>query len=134
MSASWKTPSTRRSRRPAEGGADEEEDSSTRLLAIVLAVPVFALSLYLGLTTVTLSPRLAAHIFLSLPLYFHLIYLGLAVTVAVRGGMTPSTKLLAPLFFSHFENQSDRRKTLLLWAGLCIATAVAYALRHAATP
>lgn len=134
MSASWKTPSARRSRRSADGAADDEEDSATRLLAVVLAVPVFALSLYLGLITVTASPRLAAHIFLSLPLYFHFIYLGVAVAVAVRGGMTAITDLLGHLFFTHFESQRDRRKTLLLWGGLCLATVVAYALRQVATP
>jgi hypothetical protein len=84
-----------------------EEDWTTRLLAMVVAVPVFGLSLYLGLVTVVMSPRLAAYMLLQVPLYFHVTYFGVALFVGLWFGMNGITSLLGHLFGTHFANQAD---------------------------
>lgn len=95
---------------------------------MVLAVPVFGFSLYLGLAVLTMSPRLAVLIVLNLPGYFYLLYLGTALTVGLRFGLSGLTSLLGHLFGTHFSNEADRRITLVLWASLIGATLAAYAV------
>jgi hypothetical protein len=90
VSASWEQPSKRRRAAKVAAAELEREDWATRLLAIVLAVPVFELSLYLGLATLVVSPRMAAFIFINLPWGFHVAYVALAISVAARYGMSGS--------------------------------------------
>jgi hypothetical protein len=129
MSTSREPPG-RRSRRSVdrEGRDASTEDWATRGLAMVLAVPVFGFSLYLGLAVLTMSPRLAALIVLNLPGYFYLLYLGTALTVGLRFGLSGLTGLLGHFFGTHFSNEADRRITLVLWASLIAATLAAYAV------
>jgi hypothetical protein len=125
MSDLWKQPSKRRSTR-SSAITETGEDWATRLLATLVAVPVFALSLYLGLATILLSPRAAGYIYLSLPIGFHITYFALALIVALRYGMSGITKLLGHLFGTHFADERDRRITLVLWLGIAVATLIAY--------
>jgi hypothetical protein len=130
MTSPWEQPSkrTRPRWKVASSIQESPEDWSTRLLAITVAIPAFELALYLGLVTVVLSPRLAAYLLIRLPLYFHALYAGMAVLVGVRYGMSGLTKLLGHLFGTHLEGEKDRKITLSLWAGLAIATLLAYLL------
>jgi hypothetical protein len=125
MSDLWKQPSKRRSARSSVA-TGTGEDWSTRLLATLVAIPVFALSLYVCLATILLSPRAAGYIYLSLPIGFHLTYFALALIVALRYGMSGITKLLGHLFGTHFADERDRRITLVLWSCLAVATLIAY--------
>lgn len=119
-------PSRKSSRtRHAEAPA---EDWATRCLATVVAVPVFAVSLYASLAAILMSPYLALHAMRHLPIAFYVVYLGLAVFVGLRSGMSGITSLLGHLFGTHFASEADRRVTYGLWAGLAAATLIAYAL------
>lgn len=128
MPASWERPSkaTRRPvKRVAAGGS--EENAFTRALAALLAIPVFGISLYLGLATATQSPSFAARLLTALPHYFYLAYFGLALVVGLGSGVSGIVSLLGHLFGTHFERQADRRITMGLWAGLACVTLLAYA-------
>jgi hypothetical protein len=107
---------------------DSEENAFTRVLAVLLAIPVFGISLYLGLAAAVQSPSLAARLLTALPLYFYLAYFGLALVVGLWSGVSGIVSLLGHLFGTHFERQADRRITMALWAGLACATLLAYAI------
>lgn len=127
MANHWEAPSrTGRSgllRRPQ---ADESETLLTRLVAIVIAVPVFEFSLYAGLALLLTDAWAAALVWRSLPLVFHAVYCALAVGVAVVAGMGGLTNLLGHLFNTHFGGQANRRLTIGLWVGLAAVTGLAW--------
>jgi hypothetical protein len=128
--SSSREPSRRRPRHATDpAGSDASpEDWATRGLAVVVAVPVFAVSLYLGLATLTMSPRRALLIFWNLPTVFYSVYFGLALGVGLRFGFSGLTRLLGHLFGTHFVREANGGLTVLLWAGLIVATLAAYAL------
>jgi hypothetical protein len=107
--------------------SSDTETLATRVLAVVLCVPVFKLSLYLGLALALGSGRVAAYTWLSLPRAFHLLYLGVAVAIAVVGGMSGITSLLGHLFLTHHDSRRSILVTLGAWGFLAAGTAIALA-------
>ncbi|MFT3665027.1 hypothetical protein [Piscinibacter sp.] len=103
------------------------ENLATRALAVALCVPLFELSLYLGLALALGSGRVAAYTWLSLPWAFHLVYLGVVLAIAATGGMSGITSLLGHLFLTHHESRRNMLVTLGAWAFLVAGTAIALA-------
>jgi hypothetical protein len=101
------------SRKPIE----QPEGLGFRLLAAIIAVPIFELSLYLGLYA-TVGARRSLYYFLSLPMWFHGAFIGLAIAVGLFSGFKGITWLLGHLFFTHFERDRNWRVTVALWAGI----------------
>lgn len=103
--------------RKRPSAADESEGLGWRLLAALVAVPVFEASLLLGMYLVYPS-RGMAYVFLSIPLWVHGVYLGAASLTGLLFGFKGITSLLGHLFFTHHENERNRLVTALLWGGL----------------
>lgn len=107
-------PSYLRKRRPS---SDESEGIVWRLVAAVVAVPIFEISLYLGLYLI-LSPRSLTWLLTAIPLWIHAVYAGAAAAVGLLFGFRGITWLLGHLFMTHREDDNNRLVTILLWAGL----------------
>jgi hypothetical protein len=103
-----------RNRRPA---ADESEGIVWRLVAALVAVPLFEVSLLLGMYLIYPS-RGMAYVFLSIPLWMHGVYAGAAALVGLLFGFNGITWLLGHLFMTHHENERNRLVTALLWGAL----------------
>lgn len=86
MSDRWTQPS-RQSRRNGTAAKQDGESLLTRSLAVLIAVPLFEFSLYLGLALLLGSPRMAAYTWISLPWLFHVIYCAVVLLVAGSYGM-----------------------------------------------
>jgi hypothetical protein len=104
--------------------AEESEGLGWRLVAALVAVPIFEVSLFLGMYLIYPS-RGMAYFFLSIPLWVHGVYLGAASLVGLLFGFKGITSLLGHLFFTHHENERNRLLTALLWGGLLGLTFVA---------
>jgi hypothetical protein len=128
MPDNWKAPS--RTGRPRflrrREAPDDSETLGTRLLAIVVAIPVFEFSLYAGLALICTDAWLGASVWSSLPSAFHAVYCGLALVVAGVAGLGGLTSLLGHLFNTHFAGEAKPRLTIGLWAGLALVTGLAY--------
>jgi hypothetical protein len=129
MSDRWAQPS-RRSRRSGTAAKQDGESLLTRSLAVLIAVPLFEFSLYLGLALLLASPRMAAYTWISLPWLFHVVYCAVVLLVAGSYGMNGITELLGHLFLTHNEPVRNPQVTVGLWSVLGAATLVAYVLRN----
>lgn len=101
-------------KRPAP---DEGEGIVWRLVAAVVAVPIFEVSLYLGLYLI-LSPRSLTYLLMAIPWWMHAVYAGAAAAVGLLFGFKGITTLLGHLFLTHHENEQNKVVTFLLWGGL----------------
>ncbi|WP_431099346.1 hypothetical protein [Polaromonas aquatica] len=110
-----------RKRRPAP---DDSEGLLWRLVAALVAIPIFEISLYLGLYLI-LSPRSLSHLLMAIPLWMHGVYAGAAALVGLLFAFRGITWLLGHLFMTHHENERNRLGTILLWAGLLAMALVA---------
>lgn len=97
--------------------SDDSEGLLWRLVAALVAIPIFEISLYLGLYLI-LSPRSLSYLFMTIPLWMHGVYAGAAALVGLLFGFNGITWLLGHLFMTHHENERNRLVTVLLWAGL----------------
>lgn len=97
--------------------SDESEGLLWRLVAALVAIPIFEISLYLGLYLI-LSPRSLSYLFMAIPLWMHGVYAGTAALVGLLFGFNGITWLLGHLFMTHHENERNRLVTALLWGGL----------------
>lgn len=107
-------PSYLSKRRPAP---DESEGIVWRLVAALVAVPIFEVSLYLGLYLM-LSPRSLTYLLTAIPLWMHAVYAGAAAAVGLLFGFRGITWLLGHLFLTHRGEENSRLVTFLLWGGL----------------
>lgn len=92
----------------------EEEGFFFRLLAAAIAVPLFEVSLFLGIYAGGGS-RGSSYFFLSIPAWVHIVYCGAAIAVGLVFGFRGLTWLLGHLFMTHFENERNERITVALW-------------------
>ena len=96
---------------------DDSEGLLWRLVAALVAVPIFEASLFLGMYLVYPS-RGVGYLFLMIPLWVHGVYVGAAVATGLLFGFGGITWLLGHLFFTHHENERSRPVTSLLWGTL----------------
>jgi len=101
--------------------ADTEPESlSFRIAAAVLAVPIFELSLLMSFFAA--GTKTAFYFYLHIPAWFHVIYIGAAMTIGLAFGFGGLTWLLGHLFLTHFQSERNEVITVALWAGLvCVA-------------
>ena len=97
--------------------SDESEGIVWRLVAALVAVPLFEVSLFLGMYLIYPS-RGVAYFFMAIPLWMHGVYAGTAALIGLLFGFNGITWLLGHLFFTHHENERNRLVTALLWGGL----------------
>jgi hypothetical protein len=97
--------------------SDESEGIAWRLVAAVVAVPIFEISLYLGLYLIV-SPRSLTWLLTAIPLWIHAVYAGAAAAVGLLFGFRGITWLLGHLFMTHREEDNNRLITFLLWGVL----------------
>ena len=110
---------------PQERADAERETLVHRLLAALVAIPVFELSLYLALGQ--FSGQWSQYAFLTkVPLWIHGLYVGAASIVGLILGFKGITWLLGHLFLTHFENERDPRITGALWAAFGVLVAIGY--------
>ncbi len=95
---------------------DDSEGVLWRLVAALVAVPIFEASL-LGMYLVFPS-RSMGYLFLMIPLWVHGVYLGAAVATGLLFGFGGITWLLGHLFFTHHENERQVWLTSALWGSL----------------
>ena len=103
--------------RKRPSSSDESEGIVWRLVAAVVAVPIFEISLYLGLYLI-LSPRSLTWLLMAIPLWMHAVYAGAAAAVGLLFGFKGITWLLGHLFMTHHGNEQSRAVTFLLWGVL----------------
>jgi len=96
---------------------DESEGLPWRVVAALVAVPIFEASLFLGLYLLYPS-RGMAYLFMMIPLPVHIAYVGLALAAGLLFGFKGITWLLGHLFLTHHENERNRLVTALLWGAL----------------
>ena len=101
-------------RRKASDPNLEDEGFFFRLLAAAIAVPLFEVSLFLGIYAAGGSRR-SSYFFLSIPAWVHIVYCSAAIAVGLIFGFRGLTWLLGHLFMTHFENEQDKRITIALW-------------------
>lgn len=94
--------------------ADESEGLLWRLVAAMVAVPIFEASLFLGMYLVYPS-RDIGYFFLMIPLWVHGVYVGAAVAAGLLFGFGGITWLLGHLFFTHHPSERNRLVTSILW-------------------
>jgi hypothetical protein len=102
--------------------SDEHEGLVWRLVAALIAISLFDISLFLGMYLVFPS-RGMGYVFLAIPLWVHGVYVGAAAAVGLLFGFNGIIWLLGHLFFTHHENERNRLVTGLLWgvlAGLAL--------------
>jgi hypothetical protein len=96
-----------------------------RLLAALVAIPVFELSLYLALGQH--SGAWAQYTFLQrVPVWVHVLYAGAAAGVGLIFGFKGVTWLLGHLFMTHFENERNPAITAALWAAFAALIAIGF--------
>jgi hypothetical protein len=95
----------------------ESENLGWRLVAALIAIPVFEISLFLGMYLVFPS-RGTGYVFLAIPLWVHGVYVSAAAAVGLLFGFNGIVWLLGHLFFTHHENERNRLVTGLLWGAL----------------
>jgi hypothetical protein len=105
------------SRKRTPSSSDENEGPGWRLIAALVAIPIFEISLFLGMYLVYPS-RGMGYVFLSIPLWVHGIYVGAAAVVGLLFGFKGIVWLLGHLFFTHHEDERNRLVTGLLWGAL----------------
>jgi hypothetical protein len=103
--------------RKRPSSSDESEGIVWRLVAAVVAVPIFEVSLYLGLYLI-LSPRSLTYLLMAIPLWMHAVYAGAAAAVGLLFGFKGITWLLGHLFMTHHGNEQSGAVTFLLWGVL----------------
>jgi hypothetical protein len=114
------------SRKRVSSSPDESEGLGWRLVAALLAIPIFEISLFLGMYLVFPS-RGMGHVFLAIPLWVHGVYVGAAAAVGLLFGFSGIVWLLGHLFFTHHENERNPLVTGLLWGALAgLAFAASY--------
>ena len=96
---------------------DESEGLLWRLLAALVAVPLFEASLFLGMYLL-LPARREAYLFMAAPLWMHGLYVGTAALVGLLFGFKGITWLLGHLFLTHREEENSRLVTFLLWGAM----------------
>lgn len=107
-------PTYLRKRRPA---SDESEGIVWRLVAALVAIPVFEASLFLG-TYLVFPSRDMAYLLMAIPLWMHAVYAAAAAAVGLVFGFKGITWLLGHLFMTHHENERNQVVTFLLWGTL----------------
>lgn len=100
--------------RKRQSPTEEGEGLLWRLVAAMVAVPIFEASLFLGMYLVYPS-RDIGYFFLMIPLWVHGVYVGAAVATGLLFGFGGITWLLGHLFFTHHENERNRLVTSILW-------------------
>ena len=95
----------------------ESEGLLWRLVAAIIAVPIFEASLFLAMYLI-FPPRTMAYLFMSIPMWIHAVYVGAAFTVGLLFGFNGVVWLLGHLFWTHHENERNRVMTVLLWGAL----------------
>lgn len=116
----------RRFARPTE---DEEHETLTmRLLAAVIAIPIFELSLYISLALVGFTRRSGALLYMHIPLWGHAALVGTACVVGLLFGFRGITGLLGHLFLTHTGRERNETITCALWAGLLVLAGLLYQL------
>ena len=111
--------------RRASSKRRERETWLFRLLAGVIAVPVFELSLYLALY-VGGGARRSGRLFFSIPVWMHITYIGVAVLVGLLFGFGGITWILGHLFLTHDEQDKDARITIALWVAMLLLGGLGY--------
>jgi hypothetical protein len=104
--------------------SDESEGIVWRLVAAVVAVPIFEISLFLG-TYLVFPSRDMAYLLMAIPLWMHGVYVAAAATVGLVFGFKGITWLLGHLFMTHHVNEQSKAVTFLLWGGLLALAFVA---------
>ena len=103
-------------KRPSSAG-DESEGLGWRLLAALVAVPVFELSLFLGAYLVFPSHSVL-YLLMAIPLWVHGVYVAAAAAVGLLFGFKGIIWLLGHLFMTHHEDEQNKVVTFLLWGAL----------------
>jgi len=97
--------------------SDESEGIVWRLVAAVVAVPIFEISLFLG-TYLVFPSRDLAYLLMAIPLWMHGVYVAAAAIVGLVFGFKGITWLLGHLFMTHHEDEQSKVVTFVLWGGL----------------
>jgi hypothetical protein len=106
---------------------DDSEGLGMRLLAALIAAPLFELSLYLVIALISREWR-SGFLFFELPLWLHLVYSGLAAGVGLIFGFSGLTWTLGHLFLTHREEEKSEWVTALLWCVVLALAALTYVL------
>lgn len=93
---------------------DAPESLAERLLAALIAAPLFELALLLACWGAG-GKRGGLRLFLALPPWLHLAVGSLALSVGVFFGFAGLSWLLGHLFMTHFGDERDWRITAALW-------------------
>lgn len=101
------------------------ETIGTRVLALLVAIPIFQVSLFLGLFVAFGNTRAAAYTWIALPATFQVFYMAVVFAVALIGGMSGITSLLGHLFLTHPIGQRSIYITVAWWAFIAIGAAIA---------
>ena len=112
-------------RKKSRDEGPEEEGFLYRALAAAIAIPLFEVSLFIGICAARISGR-SAYFFFSIPAWLHSVYCSVAVAVGLIFGFRGLTWLLGHLFMTHFENDQDERITIALWLALFGLGALGY--------
>ena len=97
--------------------SDEPEGLVLRVIAGLIAIPLFEFALFLA-CYLAVGRRTAASIFLALPMWLHAAYSSVALFIGLFFGFAGLTWLLGHLFMTHFPNDRNHRITAVIW--LCI--------------
>lgn len=103
----------------------EEEGFFFRLLAAAIAIPLFEVSLFLGVYAAG-GFRRSSNFFLSIPAWVHVVYCSVAIAVGLVFGFRGLIWLLGHLFMTHFESERNERMTLALWLAILGLAAIGY--------
>ena len=120
------SPARRRFARPTEG--EEHETLTMRLLAAVIAIPIFELSLYISLALVGATRRSGALLYMHIPPWGHAALVGTACVVGLLFGFRGITGLLGHLFLTHTGGERNETITCALWGGLLVLAGLLYQL------
>jgi hypothetical protein len=105
--------------------ADDRETFAFRLIAAVIAIPIFELSLFVGFYAATGSRR-SIYLFFAIPAWLHVAYISVAVVMGLVFGFKGITWLLGHLFLTHFPKDRDEKVTVLLWLAILALAIVGF--------
>jgi len=103
---------------------EEDEGFLLRLVAAMIAAPLFEMALFLALWLAT--GRGAGYLFLQIPLWVHGLYAVIAVGVALLFGFRGITWLMGHLFWTHMEGERNELITAALWAIFAVMVAIGF--------
>ena len=98
---------------------DQNEGLGMRLLAAMVAFPIFELSLLIASLLISgKGMRRFMLLYFHIPGWVHLVYALTAVFVGLLFGFKGVTWLLGHLFLTHPSDERDKGTTIFLWAGI----------------